>query len=146
VDPVSRGNHNKTYNSWKGMMTRCFSERAINYDWYGGRGITVCERWQDYDDFYADMGPRPDGHTLDRIDSDGHYEPRNCRWASTRVQTTNRAGTRWITYNGETRFLKEWAEVLGFNYITLQQRIYRRGWSIEKAFTTPTQLHFARKK
>ena len=80
-----------THRGWKAMLTRCYNPKAINYAYYGGRGITVCERWRaSFADFLADMGERPDGKTLDRIDSDGHYEPGNCRWATPLEQTANR--------------------------------------------------------
>lgn len=78
-----------TYQSWKAMKKRCQSPTHDNYARYGGRGIKVCERWQDFRNFLADMGVRPDGMTLDRIDPDGHYEPANCRWATVDQQNAN---------------------------------------------------------
>lgn len=79
-----------TYKSWRAMLQRVLYTGSIDYDRYGGRGITVCERWLKFENFLADMGERPEGRTLDRIDVDGNYEPSNCRWATIEVQQTNR--------------------------------------------------------
>ena len=79
------------YTTWSGMRTRCNNPNADNYKRYGGKGITVCDRWDDSTLFVEDMGERPDGYTLDRIDSTGNYEPSNCRWASYAQQTANRS-------------------------------------------------------
>lgn len=79
------------YLSWTCMRKRCTDPRDPSWANYGGRGVNVCERWQDFAAFLADMGPRPDGHTLDRIDPDGNYEPGNCRWATMLEQRHNRS-------------------------------------------------------
>ena len=79
-----------TYRSWASMIQRCTNEKRHNYAYYGGRGITVCVRWRDFDAFLADMGERPDGTTLDRIDNEGNYEPGNCEWATPKQQSNNR--------------------------------------------------------
>ena len=78
-----------TYYSWRGMVQRCTNPARRDYPRYGGRGITVCERWLDFRDFLADMGERPEGRTLDRIDNEGNYEPSNCRWATPEEQMAN---------------------------------------------------------
>jgi hypothetical protein len=78
-----------TYFSWEGMIQRCTNRRYPKWENYGGRGITVCDRWKSFVNFLADMGERPDGKTLDRIDNDGNYEPDNCRWATLQEQRAN---------------------------------------------------------
>lgn len=95
---TGKGRHNMegtpTYNSWSSMLNRCRNPKANNYERWGGRGITVCERWTDFVNFYADMGERPAGTTLDRIDNDRGYEPGNCRWANHFEQARSRSNTK----------------------------------------------------
>jgi hypothetical protein len=85
-----------TYRSWRAMRERCFNPSAAGYEYYGGRGITVCDRWRNFSSFLLDLGERPEGTTLDRIDSDGDYEPANCRWASPVEQAANRRPKRAV--------------------------------------------------
>jgi hypothetical protein len=84
------GKQSREYRSWMAMMRRCFNPNFVHYSRYGGLGITVCERWRDFRNFLADMGQRPEGKSLDRINSDGNYEPGNCRWATALEQRHNR--------------------------------------------------------
>lgn len=112
-----------TYRIWSGMITRCHNPRASGFHKYGARGVTVCDRWRhSFEAFLADMGEKPPGLTLDRIDSREGYEPSNCRWATMREQQNNRTNNRRITYGGETLTLAQWARRLGMPPSTLQRR------------------------
>lgn len=125
-----------TYKTWSAMKNRCFNPSHEEYHRYGGRGITVCERWLDFANFFADMGPRPPRMTLDRYpDLDGNYEPGNCRWATSKQQARNTTKNVWLIHNGETLCLKDAAEKCGIKRTTLAQRL-RLGWSIERAVST----------
>jgi hypothetical protein len=125
------------YSSWWHALQRCYDPTFVYYFYYGGRGITVCERWRDFSNFYTDMGPRPTPqHTLDRIDNDGPYAPENCRWATRQEQARNRRSNRMLTLNGETLCLSEWAERIDLPANALYMRLYN-GWSIEQALIRP---------
>lgn len=130
------------YKAYCGMKYRCYNKKASNWASYGGRGITVCDRWREsFEAFYEDMGARPSPkHSLDRIDNNGPYSPDNCRWATNEQQSNNRRHPRphtdhpRYTYNGKTQTLSEWARELNIQRNILQHRI-KRGWSIERAFS-----------
>jgi hypothetical protein len=125
------------YSIWRGMVDRCRNPRCVSYPRYGGRGIRVCDRWMDFAAFLADMGERPSkGHSLDRIDNDGDYEPSNVRWATRAVQMANRHTTIWITYKGRTLPCCEWAKELNLPVTTLGERM-QKGWTPEEAVETP---------
>lgn len=113
----------RTYKSWRLMINRCLNKSDPRYSSYGGRGIQVCDRWRIYQEFLFDMGERPDGRTLDRIDNNGNYEPGNCRWATNKQQARNRRTTRTITANGRTMSIAAWSEALGISPTTLCYRI-----------------------
>jgi hypothetical protein len=121
-----------TWRSWSGMLTRCLNERVPNYRWYGGRGIEVCERWLTFLNFLEDMGERPEGMTLDRIDPNGNYEPENCRWSTVAAQNANRTNNIAITVGGITKTVDEWARESGVSAFTIYGRL-RRGWPQERA-------------
>lgn len=115
---------NPAYNSWRGMRKRCLDEANHNYAHYGARGIKVCDRWIDsFEAFLEDMGPRPHGQSIDRIDVEGHYEPSNCRWASPLAQSRNRRNTIMVSYFGRDMPLAEYAELRGVRYASLSRRI-----------------------
>jgi hypothetical protein len=135
------------YSIWCGMKNRCYNRNEPTYPYYGGRGITVCEDWRlSFAFFWADMGPRPSPrHSLDRIDNDGPYSPDNCRWATRSEQSGNRRNNITLTHNGETTFAKEWARRVGLSYETLLHRL-DRGWSAERALTTPARAGNYRRK
>jgi hypothetical protein len=96
------------WQSWNAMRKRCLDPKSPMYGQYGGRGITICERWQHFEHFLADMGPRPLGMTLDRIDNEKGYEPGNCRWADSKTQRRNRRDVKLYTYAGKTMCLTDW--------------------------------------
>ena len=124
-----------TYRTWRSMMQRCYRIKEKSYDRYGARGISVCDRWHDFKNFLADMGEKPAILTLDRINSEGNYEPSNCRWASTTTQARNRSNTVKLSYLGETLSVAEWAERTGINYNCLRRRL-SIGWTARKILTT----------
>ncbi len=132
------GNRTKTYRCWEGMIARCCNPAKTNYSRYGGRGIAVCDRWrQSFQAFMDDMGPKPTGTTIERIDNDGHYEPGNCRWATHTEQQRNLRTNRLLTHKGHTACVAEWADHIGLNANTLRARL-RLGWSTERALTEVT--------
>lgn len=121
------------YQSWVAMKTRCENPNATGYDRYGGRGIGVFDMWQaSFECFYADMGPRPPGTSLERLDRDGDYEPGNCVWATSREQARNRKSNRILTVDGVSKTMAEWAEQAGITRHCLYQRL-RRGWDVREA-------------
>lgn len=126
----------RAYTSWDGMIQRCFNPNNKRFKGYGGRGITVCERWRKFHDFYADMGERPSGLSIDRINNDGDYEPGNCRWATPKQQQNNLRTNAFIEFRGERLRKHEWARRMGISIGALFFRL-QHGWSIERALTTP---------
>lgn len=122
-----------THTSWTLMKARCLNPKNPKYPDYGGRGITVCERWLQFESFLADMGQRPKNTTLDRIDVNKGYNPENCRWASTSQQANNKRTSVKISFGGMTLTVSEWSKKLD---IPLKQRLYA-GWDIHKALTIP---------
>lgn len=119
------------------MRSRCNSLTRHNRKDYGGRGISVCDRWDSFETFLEDMGRKPSlAHTLERRKVNEGYSPSNCYWATMRVQENNRRNTPMLTFNGETMALSFWAEKLGFDRNTLFERL-RRGWSVERTLSTP---------
>lgn len=102
-----------TYKSWNMMHSRCKNPNYTHYAYYGGRGIKVCDRWNSFEAFLEDMGERPAGATLDRIDTDKDYCKENCRWASREEQVKNRRNNVWLEHNGEKRIASEWVDLLG---------------------------------
>jgi hypothetical protein len=131
------GAHTKTFKIWTAMKQRCENQRCRQYADYGGRGIRVCERWAMYANFVADMGEKPDGMSLDRINNDGHYEPGNCRWATHAQQARNTRRNIQVEFNGKTQTLTDWAKSLGIHPQSLYSRIYKHGWPLERALTLP---------
>jgi hypothetical protein len=130
----------RTYMCWAGLRSRCNNPNDPDFKNYGGRGIKCCERWNNFEMFLEDMGEKPEGFSIDRINVDGNYEPDNCRWATSSQQGNNRRNNITITYNNETHTLAEWAKRLGFAYELLLTR-YNRNWTTERMLTTSTNKH-----
>lgn len=125
----------RTYNSWKSMKARCLNPNSPDYHRYGGRGIKVCDRWlENFENFVADMGVRPDNMTLERKDSNGNYELDNCRWATAKEQASNRSTSQYIEKDGEKLTLSEAARVIG----TTRQRL--RYFAVVKGVTDYEEL------
>lgn len=124
-----------TYLCWRNMISRCTNKNRPDYQYYGGRGISVCDRWKEsFGCFLSDMGERPKNMSIDRIDNSLGYSPKNCRWATSDEQMQNTRATRRITFNGETMGLTAWARKVGINRQSLSDRI-KRGWSLSDALT-----------
>jgi hypothetical protein len=125
------------YKAWKSMMYRCYDKKNSMFKHYGGRGISVCNQWFDFDVFVKDMGHRPSKkHSIDRINNNGNYEPSNCRWATEIEQKNNMRTNRRFTLWGKTKTMAEWARVAGIKQKTFFMRI-SKGWDIERAVTAP---------
>lgn len=123
-----------TYRTWEGMLRRCTKTSAADYPRYGGRGITIDPSWRVFTGFLADMGERPVGKTLDRIDNDGSYCKDNCRWATADEQRRNTRVNVYLTFNGRTQILSDWACELGLSKDLLSSRLHA-GWTTERALT-----------
>ena len=124
-----------TYLTWNAMRRRCYLGSIGEKPSYAG--VLCCERWESFENFIADMGERPDGMTLDRINPSGNYCPENCRWATPVRQQRNKRNNRTLTYNGVTKSIHDWAEETGIGPMTLYKRITEYGWDVEKALSTP---------
>ena len=118
----------QTYHAWQAMKTRCYNKNFHAYPNYGARGITVCERWlASFENFYEDMGEKPCGKSLDRINNDKGYSKENCRWATNEEQQRNRRWAKLLTYKGVTKPIAEWAEITGIPYRTILGRLKKFG-------------------
>lgn len=126
------------YATWISMRSRCYTKTNASYPGYGARGIKVCARWQSFENFLADMGNRPEGHTLDRIDPNGDYSPENCRWATPETQSNNRRNNWLLTFDGRTQTVAQWAKEVGISKNTLLGRL-KWGWPTEDALTWPVE-------
>ena len=122
------------YRIWHAMISRCTNPSTASWQHYGARGITVCERWRSFSNFFADMGHRPKGHSLDRKDNNAGYSPENCRWVTIEIQTRNRRSTKSISFNGKTQCIEDWAVELGLPSRRIARRL-RDGMSVERALS-----------
>ncbi len=139
---ASRGDGTRAYTSWLLITQRCTNKNNKKYKDYGGRGITVCERWTGPDGFatfLSDMGEPPPGMTIDRKENNGGYSPENCRWATAKQQSRNRRSNIMVTMNGMTKTLIEWCEEFGVKYKLVHNRVRGLGWDVSKAITSPAK-------
>lgn len=139
VGSITTHNMSKTpeWRAWTDMKKRCTKPKNKNYHHYGGRGITVCDRWlESFENFYADMGPRPAGMSIERKKNHLGYSPENCILATHSEQMRNTRKSKMLTFNGVTKNMTTWSEDVGIKSATINARL-RRGWSVEKALNTP---------
>lgn len=135
ANPAYKHGHNQTnsptYRVWIRMRQRCNDENCRDYkEWYGSKGVSVCKRWDNFELFLLDMGERPEGASIDRINNRLGYSKKNCRWATPREQGRNKCNTHLLTYGGLTLSLVGWAEHLGISYETFKWRVYN--WKSKK--------------
>lgn len=143
---IKLSNMNKThgmsrtrlYKEWAGIIQRCNNPKSTSYERYGARGITICKEWMKFETFrdWALSNGYSDELTIDRKDVNGNYCPENCKWSTTKEQSLNKRNSRKFTYDGKTMTMSEWAKEIGISSSSLFGRL-KRGWSIEKALSTP---------
>ena len=127
------------YGRWNGMVQRCHDKNHVRYAKYGGKGITVCERWLSFPNFLADMGEPPAGASIERIDNSKGYSPENCIWADSSTQMRNTSRTRLIEFNGKTQCVTDWAKEIGIHESSLRERLTK--WPVEKALTKSKSMN-----
>jgi hypothetical protein len=133
----------RAYSAWAAMLQRCRNPKNPRYSQYGGRGISVCEEWLQFEPFLTDLGEPPEGHSLDRIDNDGNYEPSNVRWSDRISQQNNRRCNHLLTYDGITDTVTGWSRRAGLTAHVIRKRL-RLGWSVEDTLTKPVTPGYAR--
>ena len=133
------------YNSWTAMIGRCHRPNHSKFHAYGAKGIVVCERWLDFKRFIEDMGPKPNGHSIERKDGALGYSKENCIWANAKTQNRNRSNVICIEVNGITLSLVEWCEMLDLSYPMIYERL-DKGMPPLMAFTLPRGKHFRRRE
>lgn len=129
----------KLYRTWCSMKDRCYREKNKHYENYGGRGITVCQEWKEsFEAFetWAMANGYRDDLTIERIDVNGNYEPSNCKWATNKEQQNNRRNNHFLTYDGKTQTIAQWAEETGLDWMVIYDR-FRNGWPVERILTEP---------
>ena len=142
------GKHETTeYVIWQGMKQRCIDTNQASYKHYGGRGIQVCDRWvHSFENFLLDIGKRPSkNYSLDRIDNNGNYTPKNCRWATIKIQSRNKRTNCILVYNNVAKTVVDWAQDLNMKANTLYKRLYA-GWSVSRALSTPVYYKYSAKE
>lgn len=142
----------RLYKIWIGIKIRCYNKNSKTYRYYGGRGITMCDEWNDYEKFKTwayengyDDSLSPYMCTIDRLDPNGNYSPDNCAWHNTKEQANNKRNNVYITFNNQTHTIAQWAEITGIRVGTLRNRISVMRWPIERALTEPVHNNGRRK-
>ena len=133
----SRNGKTPEYRTWKAMHTRCYNKKQISYSRYGGRGITICDRWSDFKNFLEDMGVKPNGTSIERIDNNKGYCPENCKWATDEEQRSNKSGSRYFKIDDTVLNLKGWSLLCGIPSDILHGRVYSQGLSMKEAINKP---------
>ena len=144
-----RLSESRLHETWSDMKKRCYNPNSKSFPTYGGRGITVCEEWKDdFQSFYkwAMANGYADDLTIDRIDVNGNYSPENCRWVDKLTQANNCRTNHYLTFNGKTQSIAEWARELGVSDSLIRQRIVTLGWSVERALTEPSRVKAYKKR
>ena len=126
-----------TYNSWLAMRRRCYEVVNNRYQYYGAKGIKVCERWMKFNNFLTDMGLRPEGKSIGRIDSTKDYSPDNCRWEDKYQQSNNKGDNVLLTVFGKTQTRTQWGREFGVEATVIRDRMERYGWTVEQAILHP---------
>jgi hypothetical protein len=127
----------REFKSWSSMRQRCLNKNAPDYHRYGERGIKICDRWNDsFNNFYEDMGDRPQGTSLDRIDNDGNYEKSNCKWSTRSEQQRNKSNSLFLEWNGIKKTAAEWSDQIGISSKIICERL-KAGWQLNDVFTKP---------
>lgn len=136
---AKRNRTSPEYNIWAGMMGRCYVSTHTSYGRYGALGIKVCERWHRFENFLADMGMRPAGKSIGRIDGLGDYELKNCRWETSVEQANNRKSNQILEFNGKRNTVANWARATGIKPATISARLRLLNYSVEQALTQPVR-------
>jgi hypothetical protein len=131
-----KGHPTATWHTWQSMKRRCLNPKRNDFYLYGGRGIAVCERWMEFENFLDDMGEKPNGLSLGRIDNSGNYCPENCEWQTSEEQGSNKRNNHIIEFDGKKQTVSQWARFLECNPDVLFCRL-RRGWSETRTLTQP---------
>lgn len=125
------------YDVWINMKARCLNKKNTSYKDYGGRGIKICERWLNFENFFSDMGDLSETMQIDRKNNDGNYEPSNCQWVTRKQQSLNRRSNRRYIWKGKSKTMSQLSEESGVNYFKLRARLLRLNWDLERSLTTP---------
>jgi len=141
---AQRGKVSKTYNSWVHMIQRCTNPNCEIYKHYGGRGIKVCKRWLKFENFLEDIGEIPKGLTLDRVDNNKGYSPKNCKLSTIKEQSRNKRNNILIPFNDGFLCLKDYCKIKNLNYSTVLWRLNKMRMSIEEALTLPIDQRYSR--